>query len=324
MDGYPKRHSHFAHKFVRMMFKQCLANEIGQDAVVLLAFIAHTEDAARYLRPVTFFNEQLAVMSGFKTVKSMDRARTKAIKAGWLHYVPGTKSVAGKYWVLIPDHYVDVDDLPSDEGENDDFLVKNDQESGRNPGGIREENCFLDKIDLESGEESARQAPGKRQASGQHSTLSLPLSLKEELRARQKSSDDCKTDSHATIRTLMVDSRDVAMSESERTDAFEQFWFSSKNKEGGRLGAYEAWMMLPLTPNLYAEIMTGLSAWNRSERWARLVFVNMGTWIRESRWLDPPAAGKKKIEAAEADSSEEIHKRAMANKRRLEVLGDKV
>ena len=30
------------------------------------------------------------------------RARQAAIDAGWLHYEPGTKSIAGKYWVTIP------------------------------------------------------------------------------------------------------------------------------------------------------------------------------------------------------------------------------
>ena len=51
--SYPKRDSHFAHRFVRLLLKMCIAQQIGVDAVMLLTAIAHTEDAKRYRAPVT-------------------------------------------------------------------------------------------------------------------------------------------------------------------------------------------------------------------------------------------------------------------------------
>ncbi len=43
---YPKssRGKFFAHKFVRLMMKSCAAQDMGQNAVLLCVFIAHTED----------------------------------------------------------------------------------------------------------------------------------------------------------------------------------------------------------------------------------------------------------------------------------------
>ena len=113
---YPKRDSHFAHRFVRATMKTCLANEIGSVAVLMLNYVAHTEDAAHYRRPVTFYNEQLAAVLGV-TVKSMIIARTKAVESGWLHHVPGGKGYAAKYWVTIPSHASGLDDMPTDEGD---------------------------------------------------------------------------------------------------------------------------------------------------------------------------------------------------------------
>lgn len=113
---YPKRPSHFAHKAVRSMVKTCVAQEHGQGVFALLCVIAHTEDARHYTSAVTFWNEQLAAVTGFANVKAMDRQRAKAVESGWLVYIPGGNRVPGKYWVCIPPKFSDLDDNPSDEG----------------------------------------------------------------------------------------------------------------------------------------------------------------------------------------------------------------
>lgn len=118
---YPKRGSYFAYKVIRMMGKMCAAQIMGPEACWLVTIIANLEDVKRYTEPVTFFNEQLMPISGFNSKNSFARARKKAIGAGWLHYTPGGKGVAGSYWALIPDRFKDIPDTPFDEG----FPVQN-------------------------------------------------------------------------------------------------------------------------------------------------------------------------------------------------------
>lgn len=125
---YPKRPPMFAMKAMRLMVKTCLAQRIGADGVMLLMVVASTEDAAHYRRPVDFWNEQLAPLCGF-TVSKLRRVRDKCVESGWLAYEPGAKSRAARYWVQIPDYAIDLDDAPSDEGHDREFLRTSEQES---------------------------------------------------------------------------------------------------------------------------------------------------------------------------------------------------
>lgn len=90
-----KRPTHFAHKFVRLTQKVCLAQEIGQGAVLLLCYVAHTQDAKHYTSPVTFFNEQLIPLLGLSGKRHLIAARNRAVESGWLEYEPGRKGIAG-------------------------------------------------------------------------------------------------------------------------------------------------------------------------------------------------------------------------------------
>lgn len=80
MPSYPKRQSHFAHKAVRLMFKSCLAADIGMPAVAMLCHIAHLEDAARYSGPIRCWNEQLSNVFGLSD-DSLRRLRDKCVEA---------------------------------------------------------------------------------------------------------------------------------------------------------------------------------------------------------------------------------------------------
>ena len=119
---YPKRESHFAHRVIRLLVRTCAAQEIGSDGCLLVVVIAHTEHAKWYTSPVTFWNDQLMSVLGF-TLGKLDRARKKAVSAGWLHYDPGGKGKVGKYWTTIPKDYMNLPDGPVDEDMTHDSIT---------------------------------------------------------------------------------------------------------------------------------------------------------------------------------------------------------
>lgn len=114
MAPYPKRPSHFAHSFCRLLFKACAAQRVGTDGVALLTLIVHTEDAAHYRRPVDYFNVQLAPMLGLSE-PALRRTRDRCVKAGWLSYENGGKYQPGTYYVTVPETAKGIDDSASDE-----------------------------------------------------------------------------------------------------------------------------------------------------------------------------------------------------------------
>lgn len=172
--AYPKRPAFFAAKFVRKMIKMCVAQEHGQGVFTLLAIIAHTEDARQYIEPVTWWNEQLASVAGFANVKALDRQRQKAIDAGWLGYIAGGRSRPGKYWVMVPERYRNLDDRPTDEGADDDAadfcspvtVQKTPNKVGNKPGGNRGDNREV------TGEVTGREVGNKP---GGNRATSLPI-----------------------------------------------------------------------------------------------------------------------------------------------------
>jgi hypothetical protein len=157
---YPKRPQFYSAKFIRKLTKSAAAMEIGAQACYMLTIIVLQEDSCRYMRPVTFWDEQLAVLSGIGCRSGLQRHREKAVKAGWLHYEPGRKGVPGKYWVTIPPHAEVFRDTPVD----DELYLQTQNET-------------------ESGSESRQQAgpqPGSKQVqkkaeNGSHSYLTLTL-----------------------------------------------------------------------------------------------------------------------------------------------------
>lgn len=127
---YPRRPSHFAHRFVRLMMKAVAAQEVGTDGFALLTAIAMTEDAKRYRGPVVFFNHPLMAVCGFTSEKVFFRVRQKCVDSGWLVWTPGKKGVAARYWVAIPDQSEGIQDGPVDEVT---------EEEGEDAGAITEQ-----------------------------------------------------------------------------------------------------------------------------------------------------------------------------------------
>jgi hypothetical protein len=102
-EQYPKRPKFFANRLIRLLQKSCAANDIGIEACWLVTCIALVEDAAHYSKPVTFWTGQLLPITGFHSWGRLDRARERAVAAGWLHYRQGTSRQCGSYWTMIPE-----------------------------------------------------------------------------------------------------------------------------------------------------------------------------------------------------------------------------
>lgn len=77
--------------------------EIGADVCWMLTVIVMQEDSVKYSKPINYWNSQLQTLCGFGSKKRLVTARSKAIGAGWLHYVQGDKRKPGIYWVTLPD-----------------------------------------------------------------------------------------------------------------------------------------------------------------------------------------------------------------------------
>lgn len=115
---YPERPQFFAAKFSRLAMRSGVALELGPDALLLLLFVAMTEDSVRYRKAPAFWSSQFREMLGL----DRDRVRylrQRLITAGWLHYERGRPS---RYWVLIPASY-DLDDARTPLGESAEFAA---------------------------------------------------------------------------------------------------------------------------------------------------------------------------------------------------------
>ncbi len=186
MADYPERESHFAHTTFRLMSKVCAAQDIGSDAMLLVAVILHQEDAKWYKSAVTFYNGQLAPILGFTNWNRLNKARQSAVDAGWLHYEPGGKRKPGIYWGMIPQHAADVDDSPIDEGSPSTSIVEYE--------GVNSDENLIGAVSTSesggtSGEEVEGQPGRNRGASGEPPTLNLkpkPKPKKERARATRK------------------------------------------------------------------------------------------------------------------------------------------
>lgn len=117
---YPKREQFLAHKVIRKMTLSNAPSEMGALAFGLVCVVAMQQDAKRYKKPANYRNGQLMEIFGLSSASGLDKARKKAIAAGWLNYEPAIRS-SGQYWATIPDDLKSLPDVVSDDdaGEHD-------------------------------------------------------------------------------------------------------------------------------------------------------------------------------------------------------------
>jgi hypothetical protein len=187
-SAYPRRPRFFALRFVRLLTKKTIANELGPQAFTLLSVIAVTEDARGYTDPVTFYNNQLLPLVGLGSVSALDRVRGKCVEAGWLSYLPGGRRLGpGRYYVVIPDRHRETDDAPTDEHDEADGLLRmGAEQTGNKPGANRGTNR------VQTEESSSRSPSLSRSAAG----AAGRASKKPEKKSRKQT---CNPDHNAAI-----------------------------------------------------------------------------------------------------------------------------
>jgi hypothetical protein len=137
MPDYPARESFFAHRFVRLLTKTAAAQELGPEVTWLLTVVAHQEDAKRYCGAVTYWNEQLMPLCGFRSKGRLVRVREAAVRSGWLHYETGGRTQPGRYWCLVPNGYDSLPDGPCDESDPFQDRTANGTQTEPKPNGKR-------------------------------------------------------------------------------------------------------------------------------------------------------------------------------------------
>ena len=270
---YPKREKFFAHKFTRLMFRVCLANDIGPAACYMLSQIAHTEDASHYRKSVTFYNDQLINVCGLGSVPSLIRARSKAIEAGWLQYTPGKKGKAGSYHVTIPEW---ANGLPDGSVEHDfpsAFTNESLPQAERNRS------------------ETVVKAEGNRSESVNHSSLSLnpdpnPVPEEKSAASRRQPKRLAATNGY--------------------TPDFDAFWTAypegrRKNKPG-TFAAFQAALSATDAATLISRAGDYAASWEGQSQYVR----GPTPWLNQQAWNDPAEAWREQRRSKAADHEAEL------------------
>lgn len=93
----------YAHSYIRLMAHHRAVDSIGQTGVLLCTFVAMQEDAIRYARAVTFWNNDLQAQVGIKRWESFNKARDAAVREGWLIFTNQGNRKPGLYETAIPE-----------------------------------------------------------------------------------------------------------------------------------------------------------------------------------------------------------------------------
>jgi len=272
MAEYPKRESHFAHKAVRLMIRTCAAQEMGSNACMLVVTIAHTEHAKWYTAPVTFWNDQLRSILAFNSWSQLDRARKRAVDAGWLHYEPGGKGKVGKYWVTIPSHFLSLFAGAVDE-DHPSILSASGEDNGldselSSPPAVKERG-EKPVILSTSGERTRGQRGDNEGTNGEHS-------YKNNLRPKPKPKPKPKEELPAEV--LPEDTQDEPLPDA---DDFIHVWASTSRVHG--IAAVRKW-----TPDRRAKIRIRLAQdgwWEAFQEAATKLPLPGDGWQPDADWF---------------------------------------
>lgn len=102
---YPEDRKSCGHavRFTKALFASQAAAKAGSSGLLLVMFIAATEDRLHYFKPPLFWQSEILKQLGFRSPRQLQRARQKAVDCGLLHYQRGNKHGPATYWTLVPD-----------------------------------------------------------------------------------------------------------------------------------------------------------------------------------------------------------------------------
>ncbi len=275
--AYPPRPAYFAMKFIRAMVKACVANEHGPQIFTLLATVAATEDSAKYLRAVTFYDSQLMPLVGAQSQDTLARIRAKAIAAGWLTYTPGRKGVPGSYYVQIPASAATFTDGPVDENPSE-YVVDSSApvrtQSRQKP--IPPHGC---------GHKPGECADATATQAGRMCGPSLPSPSPSPEEAANRSGSlahgDCEK------KTAKRPLKPAAATD----EAFGRFW-DAYPRRVNKQKAREAFTKLNPTPELLATILEAIAWQRQTHDWKKNggEFIPYpASWLNGKRWEDEPS-----------------------------------
>ena len=105
--AYPQREPFFAVRFLKLLTRHNVAQQVGADGVCLLMAVVLLEDSNRYRRPIDFTDRELLDKLGVRSWETLKRIRQRVIAAGWLvHQSRREQRKPGRYWVQIPADYL--------------------------------------------------------------------------------------------------------------------------------------------------------------------------------------------------------------------------
>ena len=124
---YPQHRAGWLHTLSVILTRAEAAREIGTDAVLLILTIAIQEAAQQCHGPPRFFDAELQRMLGLRSRGRLDKARQKAIDAGWLVFIAGPDGdrSASRYWTVIPTRLNLSDDVLVDEPATPEAISSN-------------------------------------------------------------------------------------------------------------------------------------------------------------------------------------------------------
>lgn len=134
--------------------------------------------------------------------------------------------------------------------------------------------------------ERKKRSRAKAQQSPQESDVSRDVTRSHDTREEKRRGEEIENGANAPARepTLIYSAE------------FEAFWTNYPKGHGSKKSTYAQWRKLKPDAALVDEIMAGLAAWNRSDRWKRDVVVDAMRWVRDRLWENPP------VEAGAASS----------------------
>jgi hypothetical protein len=161
-----------------------------------------------------------------------------------------------------------------------------------------------------SSDNSAARVARHRAANEEKVTLQTPL-------PKRKVDTDSDTDTEVEKKNVQVRSKKPASYSPE----FEEFWAQYPSGHGSKKETFKRIQQLNPDAALWAEIMTGLAAWHRSEKWVNGFIKAAEAWVSQELWTNPaPPARTVSANGRASAGKQSAVERSLAEAEKLERM----